>query len=91
MKGTEEELDQLELAQQVSLVKTAGVMGFDYLFELVVGRREVLDDGGSQVFSQPVKVAVLEEEDVPEGEDERRVGPRVAGQKEEAVAEGHID
>ena len=66
-------------------------MGFDYFFELVIGHGEVLDDRGIQVFSQPVKVAVLEEKEVSEGEDEGLVGPRATGQIEEAIAESDID
>ena len=54
-------------------------MGFDYLFELLIFCGEVFDDGGVQVFSQSVEVAVLEEEEVPEGEDEGLVGPGAAG------------
>ena len=66
MKLFEEELDQFELAQQVCLEVTAGVVGFNDFLELIVGRGEVFEDGGSHVLTQLVKVAVLKDEDVLE-------------------------
>ena len=87
----EGELDQFELTQQICLEATAGVVSFNYFLELIVGRGEVFEDGGSHVLSQLVKVAVLKEEDVLEGEEEGLVGSRVADQGEQAVVESNID
>ena len=67
LKGTEENLDQLESPKQVSLVKTVlEVVSFNYFLELIIGRRKVLEDGGSQAFSHYVEIDGLEHEDILE-------------------------